>query len=53
MPATTGGFITGDVDGVTVRVEAESMSRDESASRPDQIWVNVGPTTGLPRGTST
>jgi len=44
--ATTGGFVTADVDGVTVRAEVEPTSGTLGLAA-GQIWVNVGLTTNL------
>jgi hypothetical protein len=40
-----GSFITGDVDGVTVRVETELMAGTAGLAA-GQIWVNGGPLSG-------
>jgi hypothetical protein len=40
-----GSFITGDVDGVTVRVETEFMA-GTSGLAAGQIWLNGGPASG-------
>jgi hypothetical protein len=41
--ATTGGFVTADVDGVTVRVENDVKS-GTSGLGPGQIWITAGTT---------
>jgi hypothetical protein len=41
--ATTGGFVTADIDGVTVRVEVDVRS-GTSGVGPGQIWITAGTT---------